>query len=324
MKMKIVGITVAVLVSLTVLAGVLMPILDDGRSVITEKTFSNETVTSYGSGDYYTDDVTIVLDPTGTTSMEDAVLTVNGANADYDKAWNGIRPVAVGDNFCVLFNTYSESNTVDALYFLKDTSDVWRNGQTNFSAGVVTITYDSEAGTVNLKVGSSVDYTSNVTYFFGITGDDGKYQIITSTSFPDMYMDQKSIDNSTGGMIAMWNKTVTVNGTSYTIRVVSDKSGTHGIQIQGSTLTDADAELTFVNLDNVSGSTDIFTGGSPVFNISVAGETVTQTPSASYILKDVSGHVENAQSDLLGVIPILIIVAILLGVVALVIRSRMD
>ena len=40
MDMKIVGITVAILVSITVLAGVLMPVLDDATA--TTDTFTNE------------------------------------------------------------------------------------------------------------------------------------------------------------------------------------------------------------------------------------------------------------------------------------------
>lgn len=305
MDMKIVGITVAVLVSLTVLAGVLMPVLDDATT--TESTFKN-------TGAFFVevdpaDSYTIAYDNT----VANNEITVNGTKITLNRDYT----IVALENAILRLN--ANSHTLD-----------WNgNGQYIANINVLNITISS--GSI------SGSYTT--------TG--------SSTSWPTMTYSKCYVISGTEQTLIMsdYSIPVTIKGDSEIVafgRTVLNDAGTNKqylVQIEGtindgvdvtinnvSSGVDIGATITdlSINCTPVDGYNDLYTLNSITFKAAVTdgGATTNVTFSAyivpSEVTAELTEHFTDNQIALFDAIPIIVIIAILLGVIALVIRSRLD
>lgn len=300
MEMKIVGITVAILVSITVLAGVLMPVLDDATTV--NETFTNDTNTLWRmkaleNGDTYT--FTGATD-TWTLNGVDQEITANGQNA------------LLGPNWCVRANGQTRGETISG--------NLYNTILAVTSESTITFTAQGLGGNATQDlpgygVDKDGDYTLTV---FGQMAAycNGDSKIVGTGN--------TAVDNI--GMIVHVEATVD-DGATFTI--LDNRGGVH--------ISNVVLSNTKVNYSPVDGFKDLYKVSSVTTDIafdSTDGDNVTTSHTGSIEYSSVvvpyevtaerSVHFTDNQNALLAVIPMLVIVAILIGVVALVIRSRLD
>lgn len=299
MDMKIVGVSVAVLVSLVVLAGVLMPVLEDATS--TTATFTNEGV-PFAEPDSGTH--TIVLDSTG---MKTDGESVTGLQMLY------------GNSVSIL---YFENNVVRW-----DTSgNVQIIGNTNYS-GQRRVIGNTQTDTITFAItGSTVvanGNSSNVDVAIGSnllaypTADqNAKYRQGTQhyyTDDTDMIIAGGFSDSSVSGQVALV-MTGTVDAiTADYVWYYSVPATVQNIDVQTSNV-----KTNLNQVDKILVTMDITATGDD-YEL-----TYTQFLSEATGTYQNPGFVGSASSDILSAIPMIVIAALVVGVVALVVRSRLD
>lgn len=323
MKTNILTLVVTLTVGIILAGSLLMPVVTDAQSTVTATTMYNTDLTSYGEGKYYTEDTTLLWDIEG-TDISESKFYVNGVETTAYIPGAGIVPIAVGDEFMVLMHDYSTSNNVTAIYVYKDETG-YHNTQAFVSGGDVTITYSKTAGTITLTIGSNEIATVESSHFFGkAVAGQGDYILITAGSFTNVVISQEAIDSNTGGVIAVWLSNITVGDTTYQCRAISDVNGTFGVATAAGVTNEIDVDLTFSGLTPIDNSVDLFNHGTPQLSWTFDDEVKTLPVTSSFVLKEVNGHVENGASSLIGVIPIMVIVAILMTAIGTIALRRAD
>lgn len=296
MEMKIVGVVLAAFVSLVVLASVLVPVLDDA-------TDTDDMFTNTGSGQYRLiksdESYSLVWNPSTPTKLTINDTEVNGVP--------GNDLLAMGD-FTVRIQPSSSGY---AQYVATDDVGLTVNASDNKT---FTLTY--EDGTITVTNGTTTKTRDT----------DGFYALVP--------------ENGTHTMKAT-NATAYLNATDPLLVIGLTQVGTQwntGYMVDG-TITDYDVEqwtgttsYTPSNIADdstkVDGYVDLYT--IKAFTWTVDNNGTTQNVTYSYFLVPIevtaekAEHLTNGQIELLEVIPVLIIVAILLAVVALVVRSKLE
>lgn len=286
MNMKIVGISVAVLVSLVVLAGVLMPVLDDAQTNLGDpisvtngiKTDSPKYTVWDGS------DIVLAYDPVTTT------YTVNGDAMTFSA--NTQRIIIASNDFAARNGGTSDSPQLQSQY-------VDLNDQLINKAFTLTVTDKAYALTLN-----GVDYTGSMDWLV-YANDDGTANLGQIPQGNTFYTSNKN------DVIVLGNIYTTGDNDTFYSYYMGDLTVNS---------TYADSSSVTINKTLASGYTDIYT---TTISVNIGDETFTPY----YVITPITveGHESSGASyDLLGVIPLLVIVAILLGVVALIVRSRLD
>lgn len=312
MNMKIVGVTLATFVSLVVLAAVLMPILDDATTV--NETFTNE-------GYFFMDKVdsgtamTVVWDYT-----EPTTLTVNGENVALpDKDHMSTIPFTIlcNDSW---FLRYGYDNT-DGYYiaaYQNSVSTSYSGNVTNERSISVSVT---DAGVTTIDNGTAHTW-SNATGDFYVISDSGDY--VMKKMDKDAYV----LGDST---IFGYGRTYARNYNYLSHLKGSVDDGITGGFYPEATITTAGWTISDVTLNSasVTGYKDLYTVSTMTYEITGEGIQPYTAVFSQYIVPyevtaERSIHFTDNMNELLGVIPVLVIVAILIGVVALVIRSKLD
>lgn len=323
MKTNILTLVVTLTVGIILAGSLLMPVVTDAQSTVTATTMYNTDLTSYGEGKYYDEDVTLLWDIEG-TDVSESKFYVNGVETTAYTPGAGVVPIAVGEEFMVLMHDYSSSNNVTAIYVYKDGTG-YHNTQAFTNGGDVTITYSKAAGTITLTIGSNEIATVESSHFFGkAVAGQGDYILIPGGSFTNVVISQEAIDANTGGVIAMWLTNITVGETTYQCRAISDVTGTFGVATAAGVTNEVDVDLTFSGLTPIDKSVDLFNHGIPQLSWTIDGEEKTSSVSSSFVLKEVNGHIENEQSDLFGIIPLVVIIAIVIAGIGAVFAKRND
>ena len=297
MEMKIVGISVAVLVSLVVLAGVLMPVLDDATA--TTDTFTNE---GYFNVRYSpTTDVSLSWDHT-----DPKKVTVDGDVYDLSNISVDCTLVC-GDNWII---RYRGSNDSMAYWGSSGAAIV-----ASASAGT-DFTATCSGGSLSISAGTSTA-TDSYTDLYCIDSDGSFVMKKTDTS---AYLNGDSpfyaigVTNLNGGQVAMIKLTGTID----------DGVSADGYRVSSPTFSN-------ISMDTVTDGNhkDLYQLSKITGTITDANSVSTNFTYSYFIVPaevtaERSIHFTDNQNALLAVIPMLVIIAILIGVVALVIRSRLD
>lgn len=297
MDSKLIGITIAAAIGIIVLAGVLMPVLDSPTSATA--TFKNEGV-PFAEPDSGTH--TIVMDSTG---MKTDGEPVTGLQMIY------------GNSVSIL---YFEGNVVRW-----DTSgNVQIIGNTNMSGQrrvigntqIDTVTFNISGSTVTASGNSdnpNVIIGSNL-LAYPTADQDAKYRQGTQhyyTEDTDLIIAGGFSNSEVSGQVALVMTGTVDNLTADYVWYYSVPATVANIDVQTSNVT-----TNLNQIDKILVTMDITATGDD-YEL-----TYTQFLSEASGTYDNPQYVGGSSSAVLSAIPVMIILAILLGVVALVIRSR--
>ena len=303
MDMKIVGISVAVLVSLVVLAGVLMPVLDDA-------TATTETIVNDGSIMAVPDEGThtIKLSKSG----DALVIKTDGETCvNPDLSLYGSATIVFADN---TFIRLADNGNV-TLYGKSGSATKEEFTVGNISAGITIALSGTNATITNDSDGTKTRTFENVDYYISAVGDyalslnpsitlesnimgAGLTKINNTSSALIFQGSVEDVDNPSISTLAIWP-----NGRTATLGSVNLTENTNYVGLY---------KVDSIVLDWANDGNPI---GSATYTYFVAPHEITVEKSV---------HLTNNENELLAVIPMLVIVAILIGVVALVIRSKLD
>lgn len=309
MNTKIIGISIAAFIGIVVLGSVLMPILDDATA--TTDTFTNDGyfhMNKYGSSD---DSVTLVWDHTTPRAV-----SVNGTTYNLATPVNQWIDLVVGDDWYI---RYAYGGSVSFIGFdgADQTNQVLASVQNGsdmtavFTGGTVTVTVTTTGADPLVKTTDYIEY-------YVISGDSGSY--VMKKSNESVYMSKETPIYGIGSSDAF-------SGLAMTKLTGSIEDGVTATVLK-STSGEVTAGPTTVNTTEVSDYTGFYQLSTITFDFIKGEETSAATYSYFIVPSEVAGeravHFTDGQNAILGAIPIMIIVAILLGVVALVVRSRME
>lgn len=301
MNMKIVGITVTALVSLVVLAGVLMPVLDDATA--TTDTFTNE-------GYFAMNKITATDDQTHTiawSSSNAGILVVDGVNIDVSSFDTGSLNYSIFATETDYFRIASDGSKLSWVQF--------RGGQAVSKIASTTFSATIGSGTVSALFDSNETPTTTTYTDAYIISSDGTGPYVMKKANKDAYMLADSLIYGMG----------ITDSVSYLVSGDIEDISVTVVQASGSTVTVSNEEVTYTP---VNGYVGLYSFSNVTFDYTKDATPGTATYSYVIVPHEVTAersvHFTDNQNALLAVIPMLVIVAILIGVVALVIRSRMD
>ena len=303
MEMKIVGVTIATFVSLVVLAAVLMPILDDA-------TATTDVLTNDGYGRYTaiastdTDTVVITWDHTKPTKLD-----INGDEITINAPSGGTLSLVFANNFNMRYNTTGPA--VDVYGTVGNTVSASVSDSTD-----VTITLS--AGTASVANTKATPDTATYSYTTAYCpSDDGEYVMKYQNS--TAYVNPESTIIVANGMTIVGNRIgVYFDGTI-------DDGYTFNYFNTSATVT---ATNVVSDYSDVAEYEDVVSLSKITMHLTKGADEVDATYSYFLVPHEITAeraqHLSGNEIALLATIPVLIIVAILLGVVALIVRSRMD
>lgn len=314
MEMKIPAIAITAVVVVIVLAGVLMPVLDDATA--TETTFTNEG--------YYTLDK---VDGTTTRviTWERAnpnQIKINGEILDMSFAEVNKSYTLIGSDTLVV--RYMKDNSTTGIQAFSDTTYVSFHLQTDVSAGdVATITISEGAVTF------VSDGTSALNRNLGSIGTDcysinangtGEYSVMKKSDVPAYVFGDSEI-KLIGVSVAGGPSGIALYG-----------SGTLDDGMTISTIYKPNTVTTVTYSDAISTDSEV-SGYDDLYKIEKYEFTITYDTSSydavysyfivpSEVTAEKSVHFTDNQNMIFAAIPIMVIVALLIAVVALVFRGR--
>lgn len=296
MEMKIPMVAISAAIVVIVLAAVLMPVLGDATT--TEDKFTNK-------GRFYmdtsvSDDVTITMN----YDIENSVRSwyIDGVLLSYEENDDVIRPTVVGtDNF--VFRTDGRSRGLNSA-----------TGGTDYTVTVTSssVVTGNKTGNAPLMVASTSE-TDNIMRY---SSTSDAYLLGSSEMIACGWTSLKiSDENTTDGVISFTGSID--DGVEITIY-----NGTY-------TFTASNVQI---NADEVNGYEDLYKFTSVTFDATYNdGETDWVTPCTysvivipSEVTAERSVHLNGNEIAILAAIPALVIVALLIGVLAIFFRSKMD
>lgn len=296
MDNRIVMISIAAVIGIIVLGSVLMPILDDATT--TEETFTNNglwRMKEIENGDVWS------------YSKTGPVITLNdveqtGITSDGGTNW------ILGDTWCVRTNGNARGATISGSSIASISA----------TAGEVNITFTGVTGTATQDLpGYGVDNKGD----FTLKGYDGTAYL--NGDSPIFATGQTTIDGYQFMVHVEGNINDGVTFTAFPQR--------NSTEMNDIVITNAAINYTAVNgyedlYSFVSATCDIaFTTGSDDTLTNYSGPITYSSVVVPYeVSAERSVHFTAGQNAIFAAIPVMIILAVLLGVVALVIRSRMD
>ena len=175
----------------------------------------------------------------------------------------------------------------------------------------VTVTYDYSESLLTVTDG---DITQEITAreVMAIAAD-GDHVIVNSTSFPSRYYNEESIQN-----FGYLQGSVTIDDTVYLVNVNKD-----GVDVYG--LDGYTSSMSVVGGHIVSGTTDVYTGGTPTAIISYEGPAyaVNTFSIGSAVIYEIHGHKDSgAVYSMVGILPILIMAGILIAITGMILSRR--
>lgn len=320
-KYGIIGVVMTVLIGIILVGSVLAPTIDDiQRTAGDEITISNDYDNSL-KGDYYNEDVTIVISSDNTaTSVADATFTINGT--EYTNPSTGQKPIAFGDGFRLAVNGGSSASMGTIRGVDGDGNAV----TTSLALGrTLTMTYTATTGEVVMTLVATSDpdtvlntYTFTTTTLFAWK-NDGNYVYYSSGSFTDVAITELRMANKTAGVFWYMNLSgVTVGEETIPYDVYVCTSG-ENIRPTSTTNYTLSASITVDDLELYDGTTDIYTGGTPVLTVTFKdtnGDVALAqdvTPSESFVYVEAVGHeASGTEYALYGAVLVVAIVAVAL------------
>lgn len=296
---NMVGMILAIAVGVICIGTVMMPTLTDVRQTI------GDEVTYYNGGnspllmDYYDDDFTMTYDGADTVTIGDHSVT-RDSTLDYRLMYWEYGRIVMGhgtSNIQIFdYRTGSSATTINYAATLSYDA----------SENTITVTKDSDSSTVATITADTVMAVK----------ENGAYVFVASAGIGSAYYNMEAANNGTLGFL----DTSKTYG-EYTLEIVANKNG---ISVYGlPDGTEYTATLEVVGGALVDGTTDVYQNGTPTFTITI-GEDVLTVSSYRFgqaILYEISGHESSGASyDLIGIIPIMTVLALLMVAVRFVTR----
>lgn len=292
----IITVAVTVTVAVIVLAGLLMPALDDATEV--NRTVYNKGVFRMTDSD--TDLYSLTYDPTGK-------FVINGVDYPFAEFPAGRWTLISTDAFMFRFQAYSSEKYALII------SDL--NANTTIASTDLTAsrTWTFEDGTYTGYDGVTTrSYTSES---FRAYDPNGSCIMTNGVDKPVVKGDSSIIIGHGLTIVAGSNVPFYISGTVDDGVTVTTKD----------TVTVSNIAVNAIESDSLKGC---YVLNSVTFDATLSGTTVSATYDRIIVPYEITAelnqHLTDSQNALLAVIPILVIVAILLGMVAVVLRSRMD
>ena len=307
MEIKPAMVAIAAFVVITVIAAVLMPVLGDATE--THRTFTND--------EYY-----ITMDKLDSSSSHtitwtkdtQSKITVDGI--DVTPTWNQVSIVALPNNLV------RSSNTPDG-YFIGLIGEDVTTGYGSPTDKSITVTISAGSLTFAGVTTNDNTYSKTITFTEGyvINPDNtGEYGYITKTPTAKAYVNGDTeifgIGYSTVG--GTWQNVFSISGTiddGITVSLISTSLGDDPTISNEQTV-----------YETVSGYKDLYQFEKETFTATYNG---TDTPlTYSYVIvpaevtAEKSIHLTDSENAILLVIPALLIVAIIIGVLAVAMRGR--
>ena len=312
MEMKIPMVAISAAIVVIVLAAVLMPVLTDATT--TEDTYTNE-------GYFFMDKIdegtamTVAWDYTKPTT-----LTVNSVDVELpDKDHMSAIPFTI---FCcdTWFLRYAYDNT-DGYYiaaYQNANSTSYSGNVSNSRSITVSVT---DAGVTTVDNGTAHTW-SNATGDFYVISAEGDY--VMKKADKDAYV----LGDST---IFGYGRTYARNYNYISHLKGSVDDGITGAYYPENTITTAGWTISDVTLNSaaVAGHEDLYTVSTMTYEITGEGIIPYTAVYSQYIIPaevtaERSVHLTVNESAILAAIPVLVIVALLIGVLAIFVRSKMD
>ena len=297
MNIKIIGISIAAFIGIIVLGSVLMPILDDATA--TTDTFTNEGLFYLKEVDADSDTVVLAWDHT-----KPYVIAVNDVETALPQTVSfGAVSIIMADTWAV---RYIPGSSLDLF---GDAGGIITTGNV---ANETDLTITLSGGVASF---STTELTQSYTTAYHIS-DNGPY--VMKTAADEAYVNGDSLIYCTGRTnIAGGQKNINVTGD------IDDGITATIIYPHGWTTSNV-----VITSEEVSTHIDLYKFSQVSFDMTDGNATATPTYSQVIVPYEVtaerSEHFTPGQNAIFAAMPVMIILAILLGVVALVIRSRMD
>lgn len=307
MEMKIPAIAITAVVVVIVLAGVLMPVLDDATK--TEDSFTNDGYFHLNKYDASADSLTIFWD-----HNSPRVLTVGSTTYDLDTPVNQWIDVIVGDDWYIRY-AYGGSVSFmgfDGYGFVSQVLASVTNGSDMtavLSGGTVTVT-------VSTTGASDIVKSTSYTEYYALSGDTGDY--VMKKSAETVYMSEDTPIYAIGSTDAF-------SGAAMVKLTGSIEDGVTATVLR-STSGEVTAGPTTVNTTKVNDYAGFYELSTITFDLIKGDDTQAATYSYFIVPSTVDGeravHFTDNQNAIFAAIPIMVIVALLIAVVALVFRGR--
>ena len=303
MNMKIPIIAITAFVVVVVIGSVLIPVLDDAKD--DEKTVFNNNYNRYSrllDSDIDSFSMTITWNVTTTT----AYVTVGDESYNYAMSSSRVPLICTEEG---MLNA-NKVNSRGVLTYSGSASSI------NITDSPITI--EVASGTVTLTDGASTPnvYTWDVGSWLFYPDNDGNYTAMNTTSDKDTEIYLNSIDDLYFATVINTDSLGFVSG--------------HGATCKFFNQTDTPTYAMNLVSSQLAGYTDVITTTIGSYTVSEdAGTNTDGTPFNPFITmvpRAVDGHTsqDNSIIAIYEVIPALVIIALVVGVIALVFRSKMD
>ena len=311
MEMKIVGVTLAAFVSLVVLAAVLVPVLNDATT--TTDTLTND-------GFYRMQKI---------TADDTTEYTLKWVKATDTFTLNGVE-VDIGDHSLYtdeLGVSVAMTDVSVCRYVTNLRVQSWISGQggsLGYSGSTCTINFNNGTQTITMDEGLESEVSRTTTYEFAyFISNTGDYSMKAKTvpayvkADSEMYaVGVTYLGTSTPGTPVLSVLKMTGDASSVEFSAIYGLSGTATF---ADVTIDKTADPDYLELYDLNKVTATVTYDSTDTAITYSYFIVPHEVTAER-----AQHLSSGQIELLDVIPILVIVAILLAVIALVIRSKLE
>lgn len=304
MNMKIPIIAITAFVVVVVIGSVLIPVLDDAKD--DEKTVFNNNYNRYSrllDSDIDSFSMTVTWDVTTTT----ASVSINGADP-YNYSMSSTRaPLIVCEGGTL------EANKTNSRGILKYSESAT---STNITDGPITISVANGVATLTDSATTPNEYTWDVGSWLFYPDNNGNYTAMNTTTDKDTGIYLNSIDDLYFATVINTNSLGFVSG--------------HGATCKFYSQTDTPTYAMNLASSQLAGYTDVITTTIGSYTISEdAGTNTDGTPFNPFITmvpRAVDGHTtqDNSMIAIYSAIPALVILALIVAVLALVFRSKMD
>lgn len=295
MEIKPAMVAIAAFVVITVIAAVLMPVLDDATE--TQATFTNE-------GMYFIND-----DPTEshTITFASNVITIDGS----------IITPTTDARGCTIFATEDTVMRYDPTYHIMQLKGAGGYYKT-ISACNLSIASGTISGTVTVNgVDSSVSISFTELY---LASNEQTDSVMTEYNGPAYMLSDSPIFAMGQSAIGTTVCLVKIEGTIESVNITFLKD-TNGDELTGVTVTDL-----VIDTEEVNSAIGVYKLNKITFTASYGGQTSDMIYSAYIVPYQVTAeksvHLTANENAILLVIPALAIIAIIIGILAYAIRMR--
>lgn len=289
---KIITIVVGAAISIIMLAAVLMPVLTD--SAAHSDTFTNAGYQRYTSLKS-TDEGTITIEWEHTAPN---IVKINDVALQYDLPNSLFVSLVFGENFSIRYNSTTTTQYIgptNADYALATTTQ-GTDMTITLASGTMTVEVNSETPVTKTLSYDTVYYPSNSGSWIMKKSDESAYLLKDSSII---------IAN---GITGAWG--------AYFIGTVED-----GVDVS-IYLKTGTVDNIVLHYDDISTHIDLVKLDKVTFDVTISGDTTSVTYSYFLVPYEITAersiHLSDAGSSLLMVIPIMIIVAVILGILAMI------